>query len=363
MGACWKLHDGALVRLDDGALGLEGRSPDAAEQERDVADQETDAAGRGFVKVVSSADALARDSALLAAPSSSGGDLGDDAERPLSAADVLREMVAQLPHASIPYMERVGAAAVGSVVVPEGKRRSASWKRFAFLLAPELLLVVDDDGLVAAVLEGLSQEEDRVASPAGVLCALVRVLLREHPVVLSAVREDFERFEETVLEGRGKLDRSRMMADSRRMLGLDGFYQGLSDLASELAEGGEGLVAASDRLHFKMLARQLDRLSARLESLQDYSLQVHSLYQESIDIRQNNVMQWLTVVATIAMPLTFITSWYGMNFRNMLLINTSWGYLVAVALCLGVAAFEIAFFHRRGWLSFGGGGRRRRRRG
>lgn len=356
MGACWKLHDGALVRLDDGALGLEGRSPDAARPE-------TEAAGHGFVKVVSSADALARDSALLAAPSSSGGDLGDDAERPLSAADVLREMVAQLPHASIPYMERVGAAAVGSVVVPEGKRRSASWKRFAFLLAPELLLVVDDDGLVAAILEGLSQEEDRVASPAGVLCALVRVLLREHPVVLSAVREDFERFEETVLEGRGKLDRSRMMADSRRMLGLDGFYQGLSDLASELAEGGEGLVAASDRLHFKMLARQLDRLSARLESLQDYSLQVHSLYQESIDIRQNNVMQWLTVVATIAMPLTFITSWYGMNFRNMLLINTSWGYLVAVALCLGVAAFEIAFFHRRGWLSFGGGGRRRRRRG
>ncbi len=315
------------------------------------------------MKVVSSADALARDSALLAAPSSSGGDLGDDAERPLSAADVLREMVAQLPHASIPYMERVGAAAVGSVVVPEGKRRSASWKRFASLLRRSFCSSWTTTVSSRPSSRASAEEEDRVASPAGALCALVRALLREHPVVLSAVREDFERFEETVLEGRGKLDRSRMMADSRRMLGLDGFYQGLSDLASELAEGGEGLVAASDRLHFKMIARQLDRLSARLESLQDYSLQVHSLYQESIDIRQNNVMQWLTVVATIAMPLTFITSWYGMNFRNMLLINTSWGYLVAVALCLGVAAFEIAFFHRRGWLSFGGGGRRHRRRG
>ena len=60
------------------------------------------------------------------------------------------------------------------------------------------------------------------------------------------------------------------------------------------------------------------------------------------------------------MPLTFITSWYGMNFRNMALINVAWGYPVAAALCLLVALGEIAVFHRRGWLKFGDSKRRRR---
>ena len=67
---------------------------------------------------------------------------------------------------------------------------------------------------------------------------------------------------------------------------------------------------AEDRARLAALARQVDRLTTRLESLQEFSLQVHSLYQEEIDLRQNSIMQWLTVVATIAMPLTFITSWY-----------------------------------------------------
>lgn len=267
---------------------------------------------------------------------------------------VERDVLGQLRYASVPFMERSGRRAAGVVVVPSatGSRRAAS--RFGFVLSPDRLLLVEAGSVCDDSLEALAADGAGADGVAGVLWAVIRHLLRDHSKTLSRVRDELEVLEEDVLEGTGRPDRRLMMSNTRALLGLDACYQGLSDIVGALAEEGEGLVATRDRTRFERLARQIDRLQTRLEALQDYGIQVHGLYQEGIDLRQNSVMQWLTVVATIAMPLTFVTSWYGMNFRNMLLINTSWGYLVAVGLCVAIAAGEIAFFHRRGWLSFKG---------
>ena len=271
--------------------------------------------------------------------------------RALSRAQ--HEVLSQLEHASMPFLECLPSGAAGLVVTPSGGRR------FAFVLDANKLLLVDDGDLCSTALGRAVEDRQPVEGSAGALCALLRELLRDHPARLSRMREDFERLEAQVLEGRERPDRGKMMADTRRMLGLDTFYQGMSDLVGELSEGETGLVVPADRARLRSLARMLGRLSARLESLQDYSLQVHSLYQESIDLQQNSVMQWLTVVATIAMPLTFITGWYGMNFPHMALLDVPWGYAAVVVACVVLAAAEIAFFWYHGWLSFGG----RRRRG
>ncbi|OUP11111.1 CorA family divalent cation transporter [Collinsella sp. An2] len=285
--------------------------------------------------------------------------LDTDEAAGIASDHATRDLLSQLPHAELSFVEHIGERAAGIVVAPAGERLSRRQGRFGVLLSRSELVLVDDGDVCTTLLGQLAEERVPVESPAGVLCAMLRLLLREHPATLSRVREDFERFEALILEGRTRIDRGDMMADARRLLGFDTFYQGLSDLADDLSED-EALLFPADCERFAALSRQLDRLGMRLESLQDYSLQVHSLYQESIDVRQNNVMQWLTVVATIALPLTFITGWFGMNFPNMLLINVPWGYAVAAALCVALAVAEIVFFHRRGWLSFGMSRRKRR---
>ena len=277
---------------------------------------------------------------------------------------LVREVLRDMPHAAVSYGERDASSACGIVVVPAGMGRRREAARFAFVLRPHCLALVEDGPLARPLIERLAAEGAPVEGPADALMGLIRLLLRDQPALLSEVREDLELIEERILEGHERVDRAKMVADSRRLLGYDTFYQGLSDVADDLGDDALMPLTGKDgQRAFRSLARQLDRLSARLETLQDYSLQINSLYQESIDIRQNNVMQWLTVVATIAMPLTFITSWYGMNFPNMVLINTSWGYAVAALLCLAIVVAEVVFFHRKGWLSFGPGRRRRGRRG
>ena len=58
----------------------------------------------------------------------------------------------------------------------------------------------------------------------------------------------------------------------------------------------------------------------------------------------------LTVISTIFIPLTFITSLYGMNFQYMPELHTRWGYPLVLIIMGVLAALMILWFWRRGWV-------------
>ena len=80
------------------------------------------------------------------------------------------------------------------------------------------------------------------------------------------------------------------------------------------------------------------------------------LYHSSLSNRMNEVMQVLTVIATIFIPLTFIVGVYGMNFDttaspwNMPELKWYWGYPAVWAVMLAIAGGMLLFFRRKGWL-------------
>jgi magnesium transporter len=60
-------------------------------------------------------------------------------------------------------------------------------------------------------------------------------------------------------------------------------------------------------------------------------------------------MKVLTVIATIFIPLTFIASIYGMNFKHMPELESRYGYAWALGLMLVSALTMIGYFKKRGW--------------
>ena len=56
-------------------------------------------------------------------------------------------------------------------------------------------------------------------------------------------------------------------------------------------------------------------------------------------------MQYLTMITTIFFPLTLITGWYGMNFRNMPELEN--GYPGVILLSLAVLIACILFFRKK----------------
>ena len=74
------------------------------------------------------------------------------------------------------------------------------------------------------------------------------------------------------------------------------------------------------------------------------------IYLSSMSNRLNSIMKVLTIIATIFMPLTFITSLYGMNFKNMPELEWHYGYYVVIGAVVMIAVSMLAFFIRKHWL-------------
>jgi magnesium transporter len=71
-----------------------------------------------------------------------------------------------------------------------------------------------------------------------------------------------------------------------------------------------------------------------------------NLYMSVVSHRTNKVMNRLTVVSVVFLPLTFLCGVYGMNFEVLPELRWQHGYLFFWLVVLGIAAFLIALMRR-----------------
>lgn len=108
------------------------------------------------------------------------------------------------------------------------------------------------------------------------------------------------------------------------------YYSQLDDVACELHENENGFFTDSEQLMFRMFEDRVIRLREESQLLRESCAQLQSLFQAEIDTRQNRIMQILTIVTTIFLPLTLLVGWYGMNFVGMPELTWKYGYPVVV---------------------------------
>jgi magnesium transporter len=127
------------------------------------------------------------------------------------------------------------------------------------------------------------------------------------------------------------------------------------DMFASLAGGVASLpgMSADDERYFRDIYDHLIRISDLIDSYRDLLSGATDLYLSTVSNRQNDVMKQLTVIATIFLPLSFITGFFGMNFSFMInqVIHASWTFWV-----LGVGSMVLTcvallmFFRRKGWV-------------
>jgi magnesium transporter len=111
---------------------------------------------------------------------------------------------------------------------------------------------------------------------------------------------------------------SLRLTTMRRQLGPQ---RGIFERISEEIGQVEGLESDNER-YFERIYEQLNRLVDGIDATADSMAKL-------MDLRLNETMYWLTVVATIFLPLTFLTGFFGMNFAWMVgHLNTLTAFLI-----------------------------------
>jgi magnesium transporter len=108
-----------------------------------------------------------------------------------------------------------------------------------------------------------------------------------------------------------------------------------------------------ERDYFRDVYDHLIRISDLIDSYRDLLSGATDLYLSTVSNRQNDVMKQLTVIATIFLPLSFITGFFGQNFGYMInhLISSPWTFwVIGVGSMLLTCTALLVFFHRKGWV-------------
>jgi magnesium transporter len=86
------------------------------------------------------------------------------------------------------------------------------------------------------------------------------------------------------------------------------------------------------------------------ETLRDMASSMLDLYLSTVSQRLNEVMKILTIFSAIFIPLTFITSLYGMNFKYMPELDFRYGYFVLIGVLVMITIGLFIFFRKKKWL-------------
>ena len=152
--------------------------------------------------------------------------------------------------------------------------------------------------------------------PAQLLHHLLDALVTNYLPIVDRVAEELDALEEEVLDPRGEpaevqhriLHLKRGLSALRRIVGPQ------RDIILALTRDEFRVVPAEIRPYLRDVYDRFARVTDLLDSFRDETGSLLDLYVSIVSNRLNVIIKRLTVVATVGLPLTVITSYYGMNF-------------------------------------------------
>jgi magnesium transporter len=109
------------------------------------------------------------------------------------------------------------------------------------------------------------------------------------------------------------------------------------------------LITAETRVFLRDVYDHTIQALEIVESLREMAVSVMEVFLSAQNQRLNEVMKVLTVISTLFIPLTFIASIYGMNFKHMPELDRPWAYPTVLTVMAAAAIAMLAFFKKRGW--------------
>jgi magnesium transporter len=136
------------------------------------------------------------------------------------------------------------------------------------------------------------------------------------------------------------------VTELRRFLGAQ------RDVFQALITHGIHLQQQDMTLYYRDVYDHIVRQYETADSLRDLLTSAMDVYLSTVSNRLNSTTKALTVIASLFLPLSFLTGFYGMNFiyLTQVLETPYWAFAVGVATMLIATLIQLWLFRRRGWI-------------
>jgi len=180
--------------------------------------------------------------------------------------------------------------------------------------------------------------------------AIVDTVVDTYFGVLEALGEKIERLEEELIANatRGTLHLIHRLKSE--LILLRKLLWPMREVITTLGRGESDLIQATTAVYLRDVHDHTIEVIDTMETYRDMVSGMLDIYLSSISNRMNEIMKVLTIIATIFIPLTFITGIFGMNFRYMPGLAWAWAYPAILLTMAAIGGFMLLYFRKRKWL-------------
>jgi len=168
--------------------------------------------------------------------------------------------------------------------------------------------------------------------------------------VLDALADEIDSIEDAVVKAPARARMQRIFEVKRVIVQLRKIVSPQREVYNALSRRDYPFIDARTAVYFRDVHDHLVRAFEIIDSYRDLVANTLDAYLASISNRLGQVMKQLTVIATIFMPLAFLTGFFGMNF-TAIPFDRPWLLGIVLAVMVGLPVAMLLVFARRGWLT------------
>jgi magnesium transporter len=213
----------------------------------------------------------------------------------------------------------------------------------------------DDSPDLTSLAERLHQRIGPAPDHVMLLYQVVDTLVDGYFPVLANFDDQIDELEDEILERPTEQQLGQLFDMKRSLIAMRKVVTPQRDMFAALLSGRDalpGMTPDAER-YFRDLYDHLIRISDLVDSYRDLLSGALDTHLSTVSNRLNVVMKQLTIIATIFLPLSFLTGFFGQNFGWMVNRLTSLAVflLVGVGLPILVVVALLLLFRQRGWLT------------
>ena len=201
------------------------------------------------------------------------------------------------------------------------------------------------------LFERLTNEPQLVAEGTGALAIrLSNRLARRYVEILLGLEPRLDEIEEEMFRQPDDSLLSELTRYKSRLRNINRIAKYHEQIAARLRSEKDTLIPESLEHDIIDLYEQVERTQSLANLHYQIATDLTDGYLGMSSHQLNRVMQILTIITVIFVPLTFLAGIYGMNFENMPELSSRSGYFVVIAVMFVIAVTQLIYFRRKRWV-------------
>lgn len=169
-------------------------------------------------------------------------------------------------------------------------------------------------------------------------------------LVIDKLNDQIEEIEKSVITNPSPKNANKIYSLKHEILLLRKAVWPIREEISHLLASDRTYITSFTRVYFRDVYDHAIQAIDNIEILRDMLSSILDIYLSSVTNKLNEIMKLLTIISTFFIPMSFIASFYGMNFKYMPELEWRYSYPIVIGIMVLIAGGMLKYFRKKKWI-------------